>query len=110
MSSVPVSPVELGFPPRPTPVVEARAPIPDFVFEAVNALLSQHRGQPGSIILELREVEEAVRKKAPAGTKIESAWLNFEQDYIRSGWSVDYRRPFQYADECFEPYYTFRSK
>lgn len=85
--------------------------IPQPVFEAINALLSeQYRG--GSVTITLKDIVAKIATIDRTLTKdilFSNKYLDFEKVYRDNGWVVSYEQS-GYGDSNFDSYYTFKAK
>lgn len=94
----PVSPEKLG---------HVKSPIPEFLFEVVNSMLSRR------LTIYQKDVVEAIlalRPKVAVDAKeiFERHWLDFESAYEREGWDVWYDKPGY--NESYDPSWHFSPK
>lgn len=83
--------------------------IPDYVFDAVNALLCKEVEAPGQAIrLSQNQIIDEIIRRNPTITRsviFERGYLNFEPAYRAQGWHVTYDKP-GYC-ETYEAFFIF---
>lgn len=83
-----------------------RETIPNEVIEVVNQLLTERVNQSGNAMLLQRDIVQALVEKGFTSSEIFSRhWLDFEDNYRRSGWEVVYDKPGY--NESYEPSFNF---
>lgn len=97
---------------KPITPTEARekflAGLPDFVIEAVNALLIK-RGLDKETVIKQEEVVKEILMRGPAELKradiFDNKYLDFEPAFRAAGWKVAFDKP-AYC-ESYEAFWTF---
>ena len=73
--------------------VEVIKAIPDFVIEAVNALLIEKMSHPNvTLTIYQKEVRSAIAKTNVDNIPWDQKWLDFEDIYRNQGWQVSYNK------------------
>jgi len=92
--------------------VSKRNLIPEFVFEAVNSLISEGLSVDGSVRLMQRDIVKRIMQLSPvtisAGEIYNNKWLDIESSYEEAGWKVLYDKPAY--NESYEAYFKFKPK
>jgi hypothetical protein len=81
--------------------------LPDFVFDAVNALLAEKANGQNTIRLFQDEVVSAILSRCDLSQSelYDKHYLDFEPAYREAGWSVKYDKPGY--NETYEPHFIF---
>jgi hypothetical protein len=85
--------------------------IPDFVIDAVNAMLAEKMTKHGRITLLQKDICDRICATNPGVHKSQiynSGWLDFEPFYEKAGWNVKYDSP-AYC-ESYEPSFDFSKR
>lgn len=87
-----------------------KATFPSFVFEAVNELIAENYTSGRAEFTQDKVIERMLSKGAGTGVTrsslFENGWLNFEEVYRASGWSVYYDKPGY--NESYRANFTFK--
>ena len=91
----------------PEEAMKARPPIPDFVFKAVNDLISLKARNTAKITIKQSEIVNKIieYRDVPKQEIYDKKWLDFEDIYRDAGWKVTYDKPGY--NESYEAYFEF---
>jgi hypothetical protein len=91
-----------------------KAGVHDAVIEAFNELIAANFNDGEADFTQNAVIELILSKMGRSGLTrndiFEKGWMNIEEVYEDSGWSVDYDKPIGYAGETFEAHFTFRPR
>ena len=84
--------------------------IPDYVFAAVNALLSEKYRGTGPVILKQEEIAKRAARMGSVTTDFlyDNKYMDFEPVYEKYGWKVTYDKPAY--NEDYPATFTFKRK
>ena len=83
--------------------------IPDEIIKVFDELIVQNYVKGKSTVY-LRDALKAAANRMKVGEQeiLNNRWMDVEEAYSAAGWKVTYESP-RYADENFNPYFTFTS-
>ena len=83
--------------------------IPSLMYDVVNDLIQENIDENGRAYIEQYKIVDEYKKRAKVKAEnFNFKWLDFEEDYRKTGWKVTYDGP-AYC-ETFNAYYVFKKK